>query len=172
MTAFTDRIVFLDVESVCLDPAPGSIWEVAVMLATDDTPRVVQVRPDLSIAVPEALVVGRFAERYRADEAIRFVDCWLVDNMPEKGAVIVGSNPQFDIAHMDAQWGLDQPAPWHYHPCDLPSLVAGATGLWPESDGSLSLSWAAETVGLDPADYETHTAAGDVLLARDIWECR
>ena len=168
---FTDRIVFLDVETVCLDPAPGSIWEVAVMTTDDDMPRVVQVRPDLAIATPEALVVGRFADRYQAAETLHDLYSWLLDNMPQ-GAVIVGSNPQFDIAHLTAYWdhyGGPASAPWHYHPCDLPSLVAGVTGRWPDGDGSLSLRWAAEVMGIEPYDYETHTAAGDVLLARDIW---
>lgn len=167
---FTDRLVFLDTETVTLDPQPGSVWEIAVMLPDDDTPRVTQVQPDLSAAEPKALEVGRFAYRYRYDLALRHFDdvrAWCRDNIPE-GSVIVGSNPQFDTAHLGQFYG-PKVAPWHYHPCDLPSLVAGATGRWPDADGSLSLKWAAETVGIDPDGYERHTAAGDVLLARDIW---
>ncbi len=174
---FTDRLVFVDVETVTLDPQPGSVWEIAVMGPDDDEPKVTQVRPDLSIADMESLKVGRFADRYNASEAKHNYPndlvSWLISNVPD-GAVLVGSNPQFDIAHLDMHWrhyefSESNPAPWAYHPCDLPSLVAGATGRWPDHDGSLSLKWAAVTVGLDPDAYERHTAAGDVLLARDIW---
>lgn len=146
---FADRLVFVDVETVCLQPGPGSVWEVAAMLPGDDTPRVAQVVPDLSLANLDALAVGRFTHRYTGTHALDGVDLvyWVHNNIPH-GAVIVGSNPQFDIAHLEAAWPDDAETtpPWHYHPCDLPSLVTGVTGRWPDADGSLSLAWAAEVV--------------------------
>lgn len=55
--------VFVDTETVRLDPVPGrvTVWEIGVVTPTGRW--LWQLRPELGIAQPEALRVGRFAER-------------------------------------------------------------------------------------------------------------
>ena len=61
---------------------------------------------------------------------------------------------------------------WHYHPCDVPTMaigwLTGAEGATPtrpwKSDELTRL------IGLDPDDYKRHTAMGDCLWTRDLYD--
>lgn len=55
----------------------------------------------------------------------------------------------------------------HSKSCDMP-MPEGQK--FPPDTGPLKLNQAARVVGLDPDDYEAHTALGDARLTRDIWD--
>ena len=65
-------LAFIDCETSHLDAEIGEAWEVAVILRESDavhspdtdTEYVWQVRPDLTVADPESLKIGRFEERF------------------------------------------------------------------------------------------------------------
>src|SRR5690606_5307709 len=96
-----------------------------------------QIRPDLTTADPEALRVGRYAERYAmppgAEAAFTAHESGHITPMTRAeaitaisnvlaGAVLVGSNPGFDDRHLRRLLGS---APWHYRPLDMATLTAG-----------------------------------------------
>lgn len=163
------ELLFIDVESVHLDPFEGSVWEVA--WAPLDGPIVSHmVAPSLMRASTVALEVGRFFDRYDDDRATRRYDVYmalyqtLVDlDRP----ALVGSAPWFDAAHLLANWpglrGL-----WHHHHVDVPTLLAGNSERG-DPEPPWRLSQAAEVCGLDLGAYARHTAAGDVALTRDLY---
>lgn len=165
------NIAVVDLETVTLDAQPGSVWEVAVNLYSD-TVFTTQMRPDLSIAQPKALEVGRFIERYDGPEtrtqreACQWL-CELFDGRDDPWT-IAGSNPAFDIAHLDAMFRHDGYSQrWCYHGLDVPSMVVAIHGP-PPPDRRLSLTWAAETAGVEVDLATRHTASGDVALTVDI----
>ena len=89
------------------------------------------------------------------------------------GAIIAGSNPAFDMERLlilmqRNRFGVPG---WHYHPCDVPTM---ALGWLARGDGPLSRPWKSDAlsraVGVDPDDYARHTALGDVLWTRDLYD--
>lgn len=158
------RLLFLDLETVTLEPQPGSIWEIG--WAGEEGP--VQSRfviPDLTIAHPIALNVGRFGQRYDHGAALSQREaCGLVEDLVSSDeCVILGSAPWFDADHLEAMMG--GPGRWHHHHDDLPVRAAGLLGLAPP----VRLKDAAAAAGFDLDAYELHTAAGDVALTRDLY---
>jgi len=110
------------------------------------------------------------------------------------GTHIVGAVPNFDterIATLLRRYGL---APgWHYHLIDIENLVAGwAHGVFRQAADDLarrglphdavdqgpalvtSLPWDSDAlsraVGVDPDDYDRHTALGDARWVRDQYD--
>jgi DNA polymerase III epsilon subunit-like protein len=102
------------------------------------------------------------------------------------GAVIVGSNPGFDVAFLSKLlWAHGRKLPWHYRPVDIATLAAGyqngiaatlrsAGGEMKEGD-LLSLPFSSRSlsswVGVEPpGDDVAHTALGDARWARDVYD--
>lgn len=108
------------------------------------------------------------------------------------GAHMVGAVPSFDAAFLSRLLRANGACPgWNYHLIDVEALAAGAligtfsaiqeVGKNPEADGpsqadallafppwrSSDLSLA---VGVDPEDYERHTALGDARWAKAIYD--
>lgn len=91
---------------------------------------------------------------------------------------IVGAVPNFDTERISHQ--LLRPAhipdPWHYHLIDIENLVVGfIAGRASQGDVDAGLAmpdlpWnsndLSRAIGVDPDDYERHTAMGDVLWTR------
>lgn len=168
------RLLFLDLETVTLDPVPGAIWEVG-WADLEGAVQSFQVIPDLTVAEQRALEVGRFGERYRhadaltqqqaADTVRTLIEERITHDADgrEQRPVLLGSAPWFDAGHLEVLFC--HPGRWHPHHDDLPARVAGALGLMPP----VRLKDAAAAAGLDVDAYATHTAAGDVTLARDLF---
>lgn len=95
-----------------------------------------------------------------------------------KGTHIVGAVPNFDterIAILLRRFGF---APgWHYHLIDVEALAVGY--LNGDHDhvlnvGRPALPWDSDeisrAVGVDPDDFDRHTALGDARWARALWD--
>lgn len=168
----TDRpspqLLFIDLETVHLRPFLGSVWELAWMRLDDDAPTVHMVQPSLSLADPDALEVGGFFNRFDRDIATLRDDAVgellaALDGRP----ALAGSAPWFDAAHLTANWPELHDC-WHHHHVDVPTLVCGSSTVG-DDPPPWRLSTAARWAGLDVDAYDRHTAAGDVLLTRDLY---
>lgn len=186
-------LVFLDVETTGLDARCHEPWEfglVRVDRSTDpDHPDVVRahgyIDVDLGEADPEALAIGRFYERHPAAtgrgtvltrEAAAIELHTLLDR-----AILIAANPSFDermVTRLLYRNGLDPN--WHYRPVCVETLAAGfllglnADGPAQVLAGTIRLPWhhgtLAEAIDLDPDDYDRHTALGDAIYARAMWD--
>jgi hypothetical protein len=112
----------------------------------------------------------------------------LADNVAPmlSGALLVAANPGFDAGHLDAFLRANgQCGTWDYHLRDIGSMVAGwvhgvqntvmqvrpgAMGGVPYLPESPKVAGAARAMGIDPGQYEAHTALGDARLVRDIYD--
>jgi DNA polymerase III epsilon subunit-like protein len=200
-------LAFVDTETTHLDPRYGDVWEIAVIRRREDgtdSEFVWQVRPDLTTADPEALKIGRYEERFAVPEgwdAIEFVPSGppfrslipeMLFDLQEalSGAVVIGSNPGFDIAFLTKLLQAHgRKLPWHYRPLDIATLAAGYlygqaermtqatcdTSHYGKVADHLGWPWksyqASEAVGVPrPSGDVAHTALGDARWARDVWD--
>jgi hypothetical protein len=100
---------------------------------------------------------------------------------------IVGAVPDFDTSRIRHQLLAPAriPDPWHYHLIDIENVVVGYLvgvgkqavndGILPELDMSLvSPPWSSDdlsrAVGVNPEDFERHTAMGDVRWVMAQWD--
>lgn len=174
----TAPILFLDCETTSLDPHPLSVWEVAWCIGDGPiTSRQLAVDLDDPRVEPEALEVGRFADRYRPDRTIdrdELARQLAVDvrhasrntlNRVERVRV-AGSAPWFDVAHLSANGVELDPVDAHHRLVDVPALVAGLVGTF----HALSLDGSAAALDVPPVHPDRrHTAAGDVELTRRVY---
>lgn len=182
-------IAFVDTETTHLDAEIGDAWEVAVILRefedeeATDTEYVWQFTPDLTVADPESLRIGRFHERFQvpAPHEAAYTECVPMLPMTRRaavtavvnilsGALLVGSNPGFDDRFLRKLLGPGS-AQWHYRPYDIVQLAAAKVGV--EKAGPLP--WASydlsRAVGVEPpAKGVAHTALGDARWARDVFD--
>jgi hypothetical protein len=171
------ELLFIDIETVCLAPRRGSVWEVA--WATLHGPiETIQIVPDLAHAEIAALEINRFVDRYDAAEAlspgdaVERLDDVLIGSDDQPRYVLAGSAPWFDADHLNRlPWdkvSLEPGGLWHHHHVDVPTLAAGrlGPGAVPLPARLSTVARAAEFI-LDA--YDRHTAAGDVALTRDLY---
>jgi DNA polymerase III epsilon subunit-like protein len=178
-------IVFLDCETVGLDPRLHGPWEIAVI--TYDTATEVRtsrswlVRPDLTYADPQALGVNNYYERTRRagspgaqGQADRWADprevaAELAPLIAKQ--VIAGSNTAFD-ERMLAPWMSANGQVWtaHYRHVDVPTLGAGVLLARGEVfDPQVSSRGISRAFGVDPDSYDRHTALGDCEWMCDLY---
>lgn len=165
-------LLFLDCESLGLDDEP--IWEVAaarIELSSwvieyeafvDHDPN--QMSPEL----PESFRRD-YEARYTADESLP--PMFVAEKIAEmaEGTIVCGSNPSFDMERIQR---LDpwRKFGWHYHPIDIPTLVHGyllGRGIAPAPPWKSD--FLSRIVGVDPADFDRHTARGDVDWTLAMW---
>lgn len=171
-------IVFLDTETLGLERT-APIWEFAAVRlhrfgAVPDASlqfQIVHQQGAWLESLPE-LFVADYQDRYDAGTA------WLPNFAAREirdftaDAVIAGSNPAFDMERIDLLMaGAGLRPHWHYHPLDIPSMVAGyfTSGVpnvtpltWRSSDLS-------RLIGVEPDDFARHTAMGDVQWCLAQW---
>lgn len=178
-------ISFVDTETTGLDPILHEIWEVALTRITyvdgaevGDTITKRWLLPvDLGRADPIALDIGGFYDRYpgwwlepndRRDRGlISTLSGFAIDFAQlTHGSHLTGAVISFDDKRLERLLRANGACPgWHYHIVDVEALAAGALA-WPPPWDSTELSTA---MGINPGDYERHTAAGDVEWAKDLY---
>lgn len=161
------KIVHLDCETNGLLPLihrPGEVAAIVEEPGKAPVEHVWLLPVDLTHADPRALNIGGFWERHPQGTGVGVCDDpaevasqlarILVD------AVVIGSNPTFDkdmLTPFLAEHGWPWPA--HYRTVDVITLGAGAmedVPALPFSSHEVSRAF-----GVDPADYDRHTALGD-----------
>jgi hypothetical protein len=171
----------------------GVIWELAVIDRTDGKRRLWRTEPDLAKADPGALQVGRFYERttkmswHSADRSGERREAhydleganWAYWSQPGalaaviapllNGSTLIAANPTFDAGFLAAFLRRYGQAPtWHYRLRDIGSMAYGrclgmrAAREMPALDASTDDF--ARALGIDPDDYERHSAMDDCLL--------
>lgn len=100
------------------------------------------------------------------------------------GGHLIGAVPNFDDRRLDALLRDHHACPsWHYHLGDIENIAVGylaarrlsqAGGGEDPLAGLVNPPWSSEdlsrAVGVNPDEYERHTALGDVRWARDWWD--
>lgn len=126
-------------------------WEIALIRVSPgkrvlDAAWLQLVDVDLSNADPTSLEIGKFFQRWSADEGVTdtagalpagMVGAVKLDRCDSataakavegltRGAVIAGSNPMFDLANFAHLLEWEQkPATWYHHPRDIPNVATG-----------------------------------------------
>ena len=179
-------VVFLDTETTGLDPERHQIWEIGII--ADRVEYEFHLPVNLAKADPTGLRIGRFYERRKALEKpwvgrVAEVSRWRADaakwetatplDMAEMvasvldGKHMVGAVPSFDAGFLKPWLNAHgHAATWHYHLVDVEALAAGKLGLAPPWK-SYDLYRA---VGVDPDQFDQHTALGDARMARAVYQ--
>lgn len=186
-----DDMVFVDVETIRLEPDRDVVWEIALLYPSKDLGRtpaetvVWQIMPDLALADPKALEVNRFHERLTpalhgtpvrtaalvqpdGDYALPYPVTEIVKELQSRlaGKTLVGSKPTFDMDHLAAFCGT--PPKWRHHPLDIASMVYGFSAVFCHS-GPPKVAFRSEDLsrrlGVEPAGFDRHTALGDCQWA-------
>lgn len=185
------KLVFADVETTGTLPDRHHIWELALIVRSDDKPDFEycwQMRPDLTTADPVALKVGRYFERAAGmelmDKPVGFsvltvssegdapttctVERAAIDVADLlDGATLAAANVAFDAAFLDRFLRANGQAPaWDYHLLEMESYAAGAFGLQPPWKLDRLLAVAGVTV----APEDRHSALGDARAIRDLYD--
>lgn len=188
-------VVFVDTETLGLDPDHHPIWEVALILPHGEEATFhIRVTPrEVSLAHPKALEIGRFEERYSEDGALppRLV-AETLHQLIRPGDHLAGAVVSFDEERLRRLlWRFDLAPRWHYHLIDVEALAAGCLvgqftaiqecGANPQADGptvdEVKLAyppWKSDdlsrAIGVDPDDFDRHTALGDARWAKAMYE--
>lgn len=174
-------IAFIDTETTSLGPLRRA-WEVALLFPDapggqrERTWLIDSAELDLGNADPMSLRIGGFYERhpFGKDQVTLTATGATRYGMPEsavlreverltRGVQLHGSRPEFDVATLEPRMRANGLLPaWYHHCVDVPSMCLGyLTALGrplPEKCSSENLSRA---VGVDPDEFERHTALGD-----------
>lgn len=192
-------LAFVDTETTGLDPDLHEIWEVGLIVDRGvDNNGWEEHRwflpVDLGRADPVALRIGQFHERYPDTAVTGYTG--LISFAAEfaeltRGAHLVGAVVSFDAERLSKLLKANGSCPeWHYHLIDVEALAVGyVEGLrrWSYSEGmavptnfpdslrhETPLPWKSEdlsrAVGVDPNEFEKHTALGDARWAKAMYE--
>jgi DNA polymerase III epsilon subunit-like protein len=122
---------------------------------------------NIGVADPVALTMNGWRERRFADRSLTPLEEFAPDfHELTRDAWIVGAVPSFDVSFLERilrAHGLEPV--WHARLVCVENLVASRARTLPGG-----LSWAAAACGIDPAGYPLHTAMGDALLHRDVYD--
>lgn len=145
-------------------------------------------RIDWATRYDPQVALGRFSA---ANRIAQFIDPAAGAPDDRGDAVIVGANPSFDLRMLDrlTQGMLDEDQypgsviGRHYRPVDVGALAWGYLQHWATSgcpDGEVlrmledGVPWSSDAVsealGVDPADFDRHTAMGDVRWVMAIYD--
>lgn len=133
------------------------------------------IRHDPSLAdpdLPESFLAD-YRERYIADDALDEQSAAAMIHIVTRGTELVICNPVFDEPRLAAFLrGHGIEPEWHYHPWDIASVALGyACGRDGQPPGQPWKSdQLANTVGINTAQFERHTAMGDVRWCVAQWD--
>jgi hypothetical protein len=183
------KLAFIDTEWTSLSLDQGEIWEVALILPEEDLDHrdltyVWHIAPEhLGIADPTSLRISGYFDRFGKDAetvgvahreegttmvSIQRQDVWakrFVDLLADR--MLVGLCPEGDAVRLDRlvrRW--NQCPLWHYQTCDSEVLAAGLLGIQPPWD----TEEISRAVGVEPDGFDKHTALGDALWAKAVYE--
>lgn len=171
-------LLFLDIETLGVKPT-APIWEVAAMRFEGGTfqgSTQVFMRHDPDDMDPELPQRFQLDYRTRYDTETAKHPKWVLERlqrMAEGRAIVCGSNARFDMDMLErlaAAHGVDAPG-WHYHPNDVPNMVHGyllGRGIAPAQPWRTDFM--SQAIGIDPRDFDRHTALGDAQWCRAMWE--
>jgi DNA polymerase III epsilon subunit-like protein len=189
-------VVFLDTETTGLHPITDHIWEVAALRVEEGKPDESYVQ-FVDHAPPGVEYLGtKFADDYKAryDPLAAQSRANVVTDLRHifRGrAHLVGAVPSFDAERLGVMRRLaasNEPDPWHYHLIDVEALAVGYLRGKLASDGPTwgymhassvadvvhTLPWdsneLSNAVGVDPEQFARHTAMGDVLWVKAIYD--
>jgi len=158
-----DKIIVVDIETGGLDPDEHPVWEIAAARWRKDLWVIEQrfVRHDTRRIDPWVLANTGYADRYDAEAALAVEDAAAWFSTIAAGRHIVGMVPSFDEERLRRMPGA-LPS-WHYHLIDVEAVLVGFLHA---QQADVPLPWSSEdlshAVGIDPAAFDRHTAAGDV----------
>lgn len=172
-------LVFLDTETTGLHPQRRA-WEVAAIRREPDGSEAHHawfIDVPLDEADPAALRFGRFYERHPLHTR-SLGDCWdestaaRAIDVVTRGAQLVGSNPAFDAATLDAMLRRHGLLPsWHYQLIDVVPLAAGHLPRTRRPAPPWRSYEVSELCGVPrPSADVAHTAMGDALWTRDLYD--
>jgi hypothetical protein len=174
------KLAFVDTETTGLHPDYHQIWEVALLLEDQGTTteHVWQLPVDLGRADPMALGIGRFHERRTVAEALSAPSTFAREfSHLTAGAHLVGAVISFDEERLRRLLRREHQCPmWHYHLIDVEALAAGWIAATNGTHGTLAgrLPWKSDylsqVVGVNPDDFDRHSALGDARWARAIYQ--
>lgn len=187
-------IAFADLETTGLDLTRHELWEIGLVLRdpTGDKEYLWEVRPDLAAADPGALRINRY---YSRTELPRYDSRLMQPTGTVSGAVLLSpassrgtstpaaiaaqvaalladtvltaANVAFDAAFLAAFLRRHGQCPtWDHHLIEVESYAAGALGWAPP----WMLHTLADALGVSQAAADRHTALGDALLVRDLYD--
>lgn len=183
----TAPLIFLDCETTGLQPG-DEVWEFAAVLRRSDGVETeihefVDHNLDRATCLPEPFRADHDA-RYQHDAALlqhEFADV-LMDIFPETDDYrarphIVGAVPNFDTEHLAKILRRHGREPfWHHRLIDVETLTVGyLRGITASAlPALLTQPWDSDglsrAVGVDPEQFERHTAMGDVRWAMAIYD--
>lgn len=137
-------IVFLDTETVTLEPGHDVIWEIGLIARRSghDEEWRWQLRPNMDRASPVSLEISRFRDRFVVPDDADAVqwnpgrpdNCWPISQDKAAASVaellagqhVVGAVPNFDTERL-GMWlaAHGEAAGWHYHLVDVENLAVG-----------------------------------------------
>ena len=191
------KLVYLDTETTGLNPNLHDVWEIAI-IDQQGREHAWMIKPDLTHADPKALEVSGYYTRhftvtggYTVDAGGAMVtehwDSELIGDTETSeaaaqqvaellsGAVVVGSNPDFDRQFL-TRWLGRHGQVWaaHYRTIDVTTLGHGyLAGCEPGYDAAENTPpdthKVAKAFGIDHGDYDRHTALGDARMVRDLY---
>lgn len=175
----------------------GVIWELALIerppFPRSRVEHLWRMEPDASKADRDSLRVGRYYERTERMKHRDLLEHDIARTPANRGgywshppalalhiaqvlndATLICSVPTFDVGFLAAFLRANKQAPtWHYRVRDFASI---AYGYLRARDNELGDAWAgldagtddfARALGVDPFNYERHTALGDCRLVAD-----
>lgn len=191
-------LAFCDLESTGLNPLVNEVWEVGLILRDaegHDSEHLWQLPVDLAKADARALSVGKFYERrwpdpeWLPDDDTETVQPDLVVWAQHFArltheAHLVGANPAFDQSFLIPLLRNNGACPgWNYHLIDIEALAlgwcmgagGGANAVHrPRPDWTPQPPWKSNdlsiAVGVDPGDFERHSALGDASWCRAVFD--
>jgi DNA polymerase III epsilon subunit-like protein len=159
-------IVFCDTETTGLDPKRHQIWEVG-LIDTVGAEHVWTLPVDLGRADAQALKISGFHARYGKRKPTALGDFARLFRAITEGCHLAGAVISFDEERLRYLLRANGECPlWHYHLVDVEAFAAGKLGLAPPWDSD-ELS---QQVGVDPGQFDRHSALGDARWAKAIYE--
>lgn len=169
-------LVFLDTETLGLD-LWSPIWEFSGTrrdaVTNEETDLYLQITHDPSswLDTLDEPFATDYRNRFKPDHAVARLDAAHAIHHFTEGAIVVGVNPRFDterISHQLLRPALLPPEPWYHHLRDVAALALGYLAARRElPEGCWSSNALSAALGVDPEDYQRHTAMDDVRWTRD-----